>query len=65
VQINDSAERSDFPRRLRFASSTGHPAISGTSERLPFLLVRFLWVSKENEQLKQKKQKEKGLTVDG
>jgi hypothetical protein len=59
VQINDSAEYParghklrDFPRRLHFMSSTGKFAAGKPSERLPFLLVRFLWASKENEQLK-------------
>ena len=52
MQTNDSAERSDFPRRLLFVSSTGAPAESRTSERLPFLLVRFLWANKENERIK-------------
>jgi hypothetical protein len=40
VQINDSAERSDFPKRLHFASSAGTFAESETSDGLPFL-VRF------------------------
>jgi hypothetical protein len=31
-------------------SSAGNFAKGETSERLPFLLVRFLWASKENEQ---------------
>jgi hypothetical protein len=35
-----------------FMSSTGFSAEGGTSGRLPFLLVRFLWASKENERAK-------------
>jgi len=48
---NDSAERSDFPKRPPFMSSAGDSAESGTSDWLSFLLVRFLWTGKENEQL--------------
>jgi len=47
---NDSAERSDFPKRPLFVSSAGKSATGGPRERLPFLLVRFLWANKENEQ---------------
>jgi hypothetical protein len=40
-QKNDSAERSDIPRRLLFASSAGQSAKGGPSERLPFLFCSF------------------------
>jgi len=63
VQINDLAERSDFPRRLHFMSSTGKFAAGKPSERLPFLLVRFLWASKENEQLKLKENMHKPCII--
>ena len=54
-QNSDLAERSDIPRRLLFISSAGKSAKGGPSERLPFLLVRFLWASKENEQTRLSK----------
>jgi hypothetical protein len=44
---------SDFPKRPLFSSSAGESRIAGPSKRLPFLLVRFLWASKENEQKKK------------
>ena len=53
-QKNDSAERSDFPRRLLFVGSAGKPRCARPSDRLSFLLVRFLWTSKENEQTNEK-----------
>ena len=37
VRKNDSAERSDFPKRPHFVSSTGKFAPGGPSERLHFL----------------------------
>jgi len=46
---NDSAEQSDFPKRQLFASSARKPRNAGPNERLPFLLIRFLWANKENE----------------
>jgi hypothetical protein len=45
-QKNDSAERSDIPRRLLFASSTGQSARGGSSDWLYFF-GSFLCASKE------------------
>lgn len=50
-EINDLAERSDIPRRLLFASSTGKFDEVEPSDWLPFLLVRFLRANKENERI--------------
>jgi hypothetical protein len=41
VQINDSAERSDFPRRLHFVSSTGQFAKGEPSEPAAFSFGSF------------------------
>jgi hypothetical protein len=44
-------------QRPAFPSSTGKSRIyAGPSERLHFLLVRFLYASKENEQIKRSKE---------
>jgi hypothetical protein len=41
-----------FRCRPFFVNCAGKSAFGGPSERLPFLLVRFLWASKENEHKK-------------
>jgi hypothetical protein len=49
-QKNDSAERSDFPRRLLIASSTGQFDAVEPSDWLPFLF-RF-WANKNEQKTK-------------
>jgi hypothetical protein len=48
--LSESASGGRVSQRPVILSSAGDSAESGTSDRLPFLLVRFLWASKENEQ---------------
>jgi len=46
---SDSAERSDFPMSPVLCEQ--HRVAEGQVNRLPFLLVRFLWAIKENERI--------------
>ncbi|KPJ99486.1 MAG: hypothetical protein AMJ60_04885 [Desulfobacterales bacterium SG8_35] len=45
----ESALSGRVSQRPADSRSTGKSAKSGPSDRLPFLLIRFLWASKENE----------------
>jgi hypothetical protein len=42
------SERSEFAKSRQLRGAQGNP--EGQVARVPFLLVRFLWASKENEQ---------------
>ena len=43
-------ERSEFAKPRQHRGAQGIPPSAGQMTRVPFLLVRFLWASKENEQ---------------
>jgi len=44
-------ERSEFPEFRQIQKGGGYPDEGGARNWAPFLLVRFLWASKENEHL--------------
>jgi hypothetical protein len=43
------SERSEFSNSRQFRGAQGIPPEAGQVTGVPFLLVRFLWASKENE----------------